>query len=280
MTGPYIISLSDQFVYSKFGCAINFSLQVDLLIKYIELFVTSCVVINNIESSYFLKLFDTNTEYSKIDRLLNIVCPRHAKNICYLIIDKLKTLEDLNFIIDFLLKFHFDTSPCKMGHKLVWKGCTCICDGDENLDEAKRLKISLRTLSCFSATEREQYWPLRRNALDIIEMLIMNTRLEKLGEILEKIKPDLENCEFDENEISIESIDDLLRKYAEKSLEFRIALQSGTKSVKTSDSSVLLQSLDSMNFVGRKETFIIPERVPSKSEWVQNYEVILNIIYN
>lgn len=98
----------------------------------------------------------------------------------------------------------------------------------------------------------------------------MNTKLEKLGQVLAKIKPHVENCEYDECQISCDKIDELLRMYAERSLEFRVTPPGITS--QSPEHTKLLLSLDSINVPGRS-TFVIPDNVPSKEEWIENSEV-------
>lgn len=221
-----------------------------MLLKFIEIHKLTEDDLRLIDENYFVALFDSNVDIVKIRDLLNKLPSNQVMGICYTLLKVLKKLEHLDFIANFI-------SHSNLGDSSLFKS----------------IQISLKILSCFSTNEQEQLWCLIAEPLSILEILIMNTKLEKLGQVLEMIRSDIENCEFDENQISVEKIDEMLRNYAEKSLEFRVILQSGPRLNRTPESSKLLQSLDSINFPSGRKYFVMPENVPDKSEWVQNHEV-------
>ncbi|KAF5289881.1 hypothetical protein FQR65_LT02015 [Abscondita terminalis] len=230
------------------------TVQIDLLLKYIHIFQVEPEMLETIDENYFVTLFESSVNYAKIEELLKHLPNLHLTEICCNLLTMLKKLEHLNFIVDFITNSN-----------LV----------EENNSTLKNIKITLQMMSCFTITEQEHLWCLVSDPSAILEILIMNTKLEKLGEVLEKIRPCIENCEFDESRLSIEKIDDILRCYAEKSLEFRVVLNLESRGVKSPESSKLMQSLDSVNFITNTKYFVIPETVPQKSEWVPTYEDIL-----
>ncbi|KAK5647689.1 hypothetical protein RI129_002581 [Pyrocoelia pectoralis] len=226
------------------------TVQVDVLLQFISIFEVDSKMLERIDENYFIALFDS-VEYSKIEDLLAKFPTDYATSICHNLVMTLRNLEHLSFIVDIITKWN-----------LI-----------DNNNILRDIKISLLIFSCFSQSEQENLWCLIAEPSAIVEMLIMNTKLEKLGQVLDKIRPYLENCEFDESKLSIEKIDEILRAYAEKSLEFRVVLQSESKLINSPESSKLLQSLDSINFATTAKYFVMPEVVPTKSEWVENYEV-------
>lgn len=103
----------------------------------------------------------------------------------------------------------------------------------------------------------------------------MNVRLEKLYLILESIKPML-NDAIERKipvDVTIESVDELLRNYAKKSLDFRgIQPSAEMKNLELK----LMQSLDTVSVDSERKNFVIPDKVPDKNNWVQNEQVFLD----
>lgn len=100
----------------------------------------------------------------------------------------------------------------------------------------------------------------------------MNTKLDKLAAILEVLN--VPNQDYSREIISVEKIDELLRRYAEKSLDFRVITHPNPRLLKTPEPTKLLQSFDSLSLASDKKQFVVPEVVPTKEEWVQNDEVV------
>lgn len=203
--------------------------------------------LQRIDLNYFMTLFDANLPLKKIAKLFNKLPSGQVIDICQNLIKLLRKLEYLQFITDILLKI-----------------------SKEDVVELRNIKICLKILSQISQQDQDHLWCLIYEPLSIIEVFLMNTRLDRLGQIIEHIRSDLMNNEYDDNVLSIEKIDELLRKYAEKSLDFRVITQPNTKYL--TPENKLMQSLDSLIITGRKD-FIMPESVPNKSEWIENNEV-------
>lgn len=141
---------------------------------------------------------------------------------------------------------------------------------NEETELLKNIRISLKILSVFPQQHQDQLWCLITEPLSIIEMLVMNTKLDKLSQVLELIQVDLKNSENDENVLRRENIDNLLRNYAEKSLDFRVAIQTGQR-MQTPEAAA--ESLDSINFISDRKRFVMPSEVPDRGEWIANNEV-------
>lgn len=190
---------------------------------------------------------------------------------------------DLNYIKTLLSSLQFDhrIQMCKNLIKTVRKidHLTCIIEYLINLlpeleSEYKNIEISLKILSFFNQSEHEYIFCLVNKPLFIIEQLIMNVRLEKLNAILIKIKPILSDSQ-ERNipvDITIEGIDYLVRNYAKKSLDFRGIQPTGNiKNIELK----LMQSLDTLSCDSERKAFVMPEKVPEKSNWIQNEQVIV-----
>lgn len=208
-------------------------------------------ILLKIDLNYFMGLFDTAVSLNKTEMLFDKLPTQHAIDVCQNLLKLLRNIEHLQFIVNYLLKV-----------------------SKEDLVDLKNIKISLKILSCVSSYDQDQYWCLMHKPLSILEVYVMNTKLDKLGQILEVIKPELSSGEYNENDISIEKIDEILRHYAEKSLDFRIITQPNPRLLRTPESK-LLQSIDTLNIGSERSVFEMPQKIPEKSEWVQNNEVQL-----
>lgn len=176
--------------------------------------------------------------------------PEHFLSTCNSLLKSLKTLEDLEFIL------------------------TCLKE-NSNKDELnlQNVEISLKIMRHFTPDEQQQFYCLMGDPISILEMLLMNTKLEKLGQILQGIQIDIKAVEEDESIISVEKIDGLLRTYAEKSVDFKIIVQTAPSS--TSESKIM-QSIDSLSL--EPKIFDMPDKVPTKEEWISDDNVRLMII--
>ncbi|KAJ8973553.1 hypothetical protein NQ317_018398 [Molorchus minor] len=138
-------------------------------------------------------------------------------------------------------------------------------------DSLLNIQMSLKILSVFPQNEQEQLLCLISQPINIIETLVMNTKLDKLSKILNIVKSDLSSTELNKDS-SIERIDQVLRTYAEKSLDFRVITQPNPRLLRTPECK-LMESIDSLTFSADKG-FIMPDEVPTKDEWVSNNEVL------
>lgn len=222
--------------------------QIDVLLEFIDVFKPSETVLQHVSAAYLFSVFEAEAPLSKVTLLLQELPKDHAVGVCYNLLKMLKKLDHLQFTIDYLLQIT-----------------------NEETELLKNIRISLKVLSVFPQQYQDQLWCLITEPLNIIEVLVMNTKLDKLSQVLELIHVDLKNSENDENVLSRENIDELLRNYAEKSLEFRVAIHTGQR-IQTPESK-LLESLDSISFISDRKRFVIPAEVPDRNEWISNNEV-------
>lgn len=204
-------------------------------------------ILCNINSSYLTKIMDLNIPLDRIKKLLDYLPFEHAIDMCHNLLTILRNLEYLQFIADYL---------------------------NNNVSDdlfLKNIQVSLKMLSVFTTIEQDQLFCLINEPLNILEVLLMNTKLDKLAAILELLNTS-NNPDFGDV-ISTEKIDELLRKYAEKSLDFRVITHPNPHLLKTPETK-LLQSLDSLSLMSDKRQFLVPETVPTKEEWIQNDEVV------
>jgi zinc finger FYVE domain-containing protein 26 len=223
-------------------------LQIDLLLDFIKLYKPSDEILCNINPNYFTKIMDLNIPLTKVKNLLDSLPFEHAIDVCHILLTILRNLEYLQFIADYL---------------------------NTNVSDdmfLKNVQVSLKMLSVFTPVEQDQLFCLINEPLSILEVLLMNTKLDKLSTIIDSLN--VKNTNDSEAVISVENVDELLRKYAEKSLDFRVVTHSSPHLVRTPESTKLLQSLDSLSLQSDRKQFVVPETVPTKEEWVPNDEVV------
>ncbi|CAH4031831.1 unnamed protein product [Pieris brassicae] len=145
----------------------------------------------------------------------------------------------------------------------------------------ENLKIGLQIILEMEANLRHLFWDLIEKPLLMFEQLLMNGKLDILTEILNKISPNLKhdtNGDYlyynmktiDSVVISRNAVDSLLRYYAEKALDMKNPRVCPSPPLKPWDDA-LLQSIDSINLEGVSRPFVMPEQVPSKEQWVEDF---------
>ncbi|CAK1552247.1 unnamed protein product [Leptosia nina] len=146
----------------------------------------------------------------------------------------------------------------------------------------ENLKIGLQIILEMESNLRPLFWDLIEKPILMIEQLLMNGKLEILTEILNKISPNLTtdaNGDYlyynmktiDSVMISRNSIDSLLRFYAEKALDMKNPRNACPSPPTKPWDDALLQSIDSINIEGMSRPFVMPEQVPAKEQWVEDY---------
>lgn len=154
-------------------------------------------------------------------------------------------------------------------------------------------KITLSIFDIISFKDADTLWDLAETPLLIIEQYILNSKFETLSRILQTIRPLVKGNEcticanlpkwdasfigdlslshsffvdYKDHATSIECIDQILRTYAAKALDFRIGSgkmisEMGQKSLNKAN------SMDSLC-----KTFIMPRETPDKSNWIKDDE--------
>ncbi|KAJ8925266.1 hypothetical protein NQ315_009094 [Exocentrus adspersus] len=232
-------------VISKLILADN---KIHPLLEFIRLYKPNEDLLVKIDENYFTTIFGTCDCYTPIKTLLDNLPYNHSLKICYNLLKVLRDLDHLQFVVNYLLN-------------------------NVNYDLLKNIQISLKMLSGFAQIEQEQMLCLIQDPLSIIEVLVMNTKLDKLSTVLDIIKSEVTFIEFTENKQFIEDIDEVLRRYAEKSLDFRVITQPNPRLLRSPEYK-LMQSIDSLSLCSENRGFVMPDEVPTKEEWVPNNEVL------
>lgn len=202
-----------------------------------------------IDAAFLAEFLQLEEPFTKIENILNVLPTVVATDVCYNLLKQLKSIPHLQNVVGYLLKVT-----------------------DNENDVLKNVQISLKIFSSLSHEELDQFWCLITSPLNILEVLVMNTKLDRLGVALEAIREDLKKHEDDDSVISVHDVDEMLRNYAEKSLDFRVVLLPSNQLAKNGEMK-LLESFDSANAGSEPKKFVMPSKVPSKEEWVSNSEV-------
>jgi zinc finger FYVE domain-containing protein 26 len=119
-------------------------------------------------------------------------------------------------------------------------------------------------------SEQIQHWELMGQPHLIVEQFIMNTRLEMLEKMLSEVHPLLTQLAATAA-MSVTNIDNMLRHYASKALDFRVVqCPASCRTVPAEEKLLVSLSLGSTH----SEDFLMPAAVPTKDEWVRNDEVL------
>lgn len=188
--------------------------------------------------------------YDNIRKLFDHLPFQHAIAICYNFLTRLRKISQLEYVASYL---------------------SSNVSNDETL---KKIQISLKILKEIPLGEQEQLLCLINDPLSIMEVLIMNVKFDRLASAVAIIRSEILHYEFSDESISNEMIDLLLRKYADKSLDFRIIAHPNPRLLRTPECK-LMQSLDSLSLINDlSKQFVMPDAVPSKENWVLNDEVV------
>ncbi|XP_055524213.1 zinc finger FYVE domain-containing protein 26 homolog [Wyeomyia smithii] len=169
----------------------------------------------------------------------------------------------------------------------------------DNTKVYQKYRISLEIFKHLPLNESEKLWHLISRPLLVIEQYLMNSKLELLTAVITSIRPLLKDnvCQIcyeqreyirdlrlagrlsgsinldsshDDQFLTNECIDCLLRIYAGKALDYRVFGDSGTSGESMHDQSIESGSLDSLC-----GAFIVPKGVPTRESWVKDEDASL-----
>ncbi|XP_054011038.1 uncharacterized protein LOC128893821 [Hylaeus anthracinus] len=157
-------------------------------------------------------------------------------NLCKTVLKQLQSIDSLQFISNYLLEH---------------------CKATETI-KRRRILIGIEILSMLKAPERSLYIHLIKEPLLMLEQLLMNCKFESLQKILNRIEEKLEQVN-----ISRSSFDEIIKFYAQKSLDCRVSLQCDNTESKSKNVQQCVLEPENIEFV-------MPALVPTKEEWVPN----------
>ncbi|PNF30079.1 hypothetical protein B7P43_G04236 [Cryptotermes secundus] len=203
--------------------------------------------------SRFLLLFLEHElpDFSSAAKLLESLPVQQTVAICNELIQQLRSISCLKFITTFLLNSCSSNLSTKQ------------------LSEYQNLSIGIQMMTVLPYLEQVQHWELIGQPHLIMEQFIMNTRLEMLEKMVSEVYPLITQLPAT-SPMSLTNIDSMLRHYASKALEFRVAqCPASCRTLPAEERLLVSLSLGSAH----SEDFVMPAAVPSKNEWVPNDEV-------
>ncbi|RVE55328.1 hypothetical protein evm_000226 [Chilo suppressalis] len=235
------------------------SQQYKLCLEWADAHNVSDNMKNLIVKSLLQQLFEyTNQATPELIRdLLGRLPMNQAMDLIQEEMTKVRNIEILQVCIEFISDNSFD-----------WKSF-------------ENIKIGLQIMLEIDTSIRHLFWDLIERPLLMVEQFLMNAKLDVLAKIINTIWPNLKKDPSGDNLyynimtiesviISRNSVDALLRFYAEKALDMKNPLNTCPVPPKPTDDS-LLQSIDSINIEAATKPFVMPEQVPSKDQWVEDY---------
>ncbi|CAG9789219.1 unnamed protein product [Diatraea saccharalis] len=235
------------------------SQQYKLCLEWADVHNVSENVKNLIVKSLLQQLFEYTNQATPefIQELLRRLPMNQAMDLIQEEMSKVRNVEILQVCIEFISENSFD-----------WK-------------LFENIKIGLQIMVEIDTNLRHLFWDLIEKPLLMIEQFLMNAKLDVLANIINKIWPNLKKDPSGDNLyynikiiesviISKNAVDALLRFYAEKALDMKNPLNACPVPPKFMDDS-LLQSIDSINIESANKPFIMPEQVPTKEQWAEDY---------
>ncbi|XP_012286916.1 zinc finger FYVE domain-containing protein 26 isoform X2 [Orussus abietinus] len=175
-------------------------------------------------------------DFKQASKLLQALPINHSIKMCKGVLGKLESIHALQFVNKYLLEH---------------------CSSSES-PKYRRSLTGINILSNMESKERSFYVHLIEEPLLMLEQLLMNCKFENLQKILNKVQESLKRAE-----IPIEEFDAIVRFYAGKSLDFRVAIQREGIENKSKEISRSFSETDATEFV-------MPLNIPTKEEWVPN----------
>ncbi|XP_043461874.1 zinc finger FYVE domain-containing protein 26 homolog [Leptopilina heterotoma] len=177
-------------------------------------------------------------DFNHARKLLKALPQSQSLTMCKGILENLDRIKAMRFIVEFLIEN---------------------CRAKEEIITYRKALIGIEILDNLEAKEQGLYISLIKEPLLMLEQLLMNCKFETLQRTLNSIGGKLV-----EANLSVEHFDGVIRFYASKALDFRVAFQRDGAEVKSRDLQMMESSID-----GTKE-FIMPANVPTKEEWTPN----------
>ncbi|XP_046489953.1 uncharacterized protein Sptz isoform X1 [Neodiprion pinetum] len=175
-------------------------------------------------------------DFEPATKLLRALPINRAMKLCNGVLSKLDSITAIKFVTNYLL------DRCKPKEAVKYH----------------KILVSIEILSQLDYREKSAFIHLLKEPLLMLEQLLMNGKFEVLHKILKLASDSLPKAS-----ILPEDTDKIVRYYAGKSLEFRVAMQRDGIESKSKDSS------SSSNEIEGTE-FMMPVTVPTKDEWVAN----------
>lgn len=200
-------------------------------------------------------------------------------------------------IIEGMSKEHvvnfYETTLLRVKNQSIIKHAIEYLDSNgENTKNYQKYRISLAIFGHLPGADSKYLWNLISRPLLIIEQYLMNSKLELLSTVMDSVRPLLKDdvcvtcyeqrecirdlrgrpsgsidldSSHDNQFITNECIDCLLRIYASKALDYSVSNESGT-----SEASMLYTSMDLSSLDSLCGAFTMPKTVPTKDAWIRD----------
>lgn len=205
--------------------------QYELCLEWLEYQTNSTEIHSLVSQDLFFGLLKNEKDNFKHARKLLYALPLNLSiKLCKNVIEKLESMAALRFIVLYLL----DSSP-------------------NERNKYQRASLGIEILEQLDPRERTLYIHLINEPLLMLEQLLMNCKFDSLQRIRKIHADNLQNIG-----ITVEEFDQVVRIYARKSLDSRVAIarDSGDKS---RDSSL-----------NQSGEFIMPVNTPTREQWIPN----------
>lgn len=189
---------------------------------------------------FFGLLKNDDINFKHAGKLLRALPLIQSLTMCKGIMENLEKINALKFIVEFLI------DNCRNEEKLIYR----------------KALIGIEILNNLDIKEQSLYIGLIKEPLLMLEQLLMNCKFETLQKTLNSIHDKLE-----EANLSIENFDSIIRFYAGKALDFRVALQKDNNV----GGIIEINKLKDTQLIDNQDgEFIMPVNVPTKDEWIPN----------
>ncbi|XP_057337905.1 uncharacterized protein LOC130675979 [Microplitis mediator] len=204
--------------------------QYELCLEWMEYQTPSSEIQCLVSQELFMGLLKNEKDYFKHARKLLAALPASLSiKLCNGIIDKLESINSLKFIIKYLL----DNSTVER-------------------EKYQRSLLGVEILDQLDLRDRPLYIHLINEPLVMFEQLLMNCKFDNLQKILKTCSDN-----FVSSGIEREEFDCIIRFYAQKSLDFRVAVHRDNDSNKSKENSL-----------SQSGEFLMPVNIPTREEWI------------
>ncbi|XP_031833615.2 zinc finger FYVE-type containing 26 spastizin [Nomia melanderi] len=207
----------------------------ELCLEWLESQAFSLEIHLSMEQDILMGLLKNESQsFNQTLKFLQALPLNQSVKLCETVLEKLESINALQFICNYLLEH---------------------CKATETIKYRQTL-IGIEILHMLEAQERSLHIHLIKEPLLMLEQLLMNCKFDSIQKILNRIADKLPQAD-----ISRDSLDKIIRFYAQKSLDCRVSLQCDN----IENKSKHVQYLEA----GSNE-FVMPVLVPTKEEWVPN----------
>ncbi|XP_043271458.1 uncharacterized protein Sptz [Venturia canescens] len=211
--------------------------QYELCLEWLEYQAVSSEIHSLITQDLLIGLLNNDeNDYKQSLKLLRALPTKKSVNLCLGVLGKLESIGALRFVVGYLQE---NVSSIEVS-------------------KYRRASLGIDILEQLDVKERRSYLHLIEQPLHMLEQLLMNCRLD----CLQKIVLAAREKHHDKFNLYTEHFDEIVRFYAKKSLDFRVAVQTDATD-KIKDASI--SSNKSQN-----GDFVMPINIPTKEEWVPN----------